>query len=512
MNRFDPFQGGKRPSWGDVGAHRFRQANQYAREDVKTYIDNVSAVMGPPGTELSLVGAGILLRYVGTGIHWFVERLTTPRNERAIAFDGPGIYIVACAASPVLRGEGFVRAPSVVWMPVFVRTPEEMAQIRLDAIVKADEDSDARLETLKKKLDEPVSWLDHDAMVAEAESIFKSQQGLDETLSLQVTQLTARRKQIENDDSMAAISERSAIDDQLKALNKTLDVRKNRASKLTGTVERVPAVFVGDKGQVLTLALEATQQGTTTDDDGKTKTETWYVSDLTTPNSDDAEGTGATKAEAIEAALKRILEGTSSYGRGTVSFAVGRKQHTIRITASEGSLMLEAVENLATVASIRGRGRGAVHRRCEPVPPPAHRRHRRHSLGVPDRFPSRERDFPLGPVARLGHRERRRWGRRPRRGCFESEDATPRAGPHDHGRWRQWNGRAGDGSRRRRATREPQRPAAGPARRTHLGDHRQRHAAGRDHDRCCRHGEGPLRRAAGKPDARGGNRSRGQPR
>jgi hypothetical protein len=355
LAKLDPFAGGKRPSWGEVGAHRFRQANRYAREDVKTYIDNVSFAMGPPGTELTLVGAGILLRYVGTGIHWVIERLLTPRNERPIAFDGdgegPGIYVVACSASPVLRGEGFVRAPSVVWMPVFVRSPEEMAQLRLDAIVKSDEEADARLEDLKKKLDQPVSWLNHDAMVAEAESIFKSKQGLDETLSLQVNQLTARRRQIENDDTMAAISERSAIDDQLKALNKTLEVRRKRG-KLTGTVERIPAVFVGDKGQVLTLALEATQQGTTTDDSGRIKSETWYVSDLTTPNSDDAERTGATKIEAIEAALKKILEGTSSYGRGTVSFAVGREQRTIRITASEGSLMLEAIENLATVASI----------------------------------------------------------------------------------------------------------------------------------------------------------------
>jgi hypothetical protein len=354
--KIDPFKGAKRPTWGEVGAKRFSKANEYARTDIKKFVDNMSRSLGAPGAELELATAGVLLRYVGIGFGYVAERMFTPRNEHPVSFAGdnlgPGLYIVACSATPVVQGQGFVREPSVAWMPVFVRTPEDMAKIRLDAIVKSDEDSDARLAELQGKLEKPVSWLDRDTMTAEAEAIFKSKQGLDETLSLQLDQLTSRRKAIESDASADAIAERGQIDKQIDVLEDTLLTRRRRGDRLTGIIERVPAVFVGDKGQVLTLALEATRQATATDDKGKVLNETWYVSDLTTPKSDDAERTAPTKAEAIEAALTAILEGTSGYGRGVVSFAVGKRMKTIPIEASKASILLEALENVATVASI----------------------------------------------------------------------------------------------------------------------------------------------------------------
>jgi hypothetical protein len=356
IGKFDPFKGAKRPTWGEVGAKRFSKANEYARADIKRTVDNFSVVFGSPGVEVSLVAAGIVLRYVSTGITWAIERLFTPQSERAISFAGddlgPGLYVVACSASPRSQGENFVRAPAVAWMPVFVRTPEQMAQIRLDAIVKSQEDADARLTELQKKLAEPVSWLDRDAMVAEANTILKSKGSLEETLNLQISQLTDRYAQIKDADDPELVAERQAIDKQLKSLSDTLVTRGKRASKLAGPIERVPAVFVTDKGQVLTLALEAKQQSVDVDDSGKITSETWYVSDLTTPHSGEETGTGKDKAEAIEKALTDLLEASDRYGRGTLSFAVGKRQVTKHIDASGTALLLEAVENLATVASI----------------------------------------------------------------------------------------------------------------------------------------------------------------
>lgn len=354
--KFDPFKGAKRPTWGEVGAKRFSKANEYARADIKQTIDSVTTAFGPPGVEVNLVAAGILLRYISTGITWLIERLLTPQSEQPVSFAGddlgPGLYVVACSATPKRRGEGFVRAPAVAWMPVFVRTPEEMAQIRLDAIVKSQEDADARLAELQKKLAQPVSWLDHDAMVAEADAILKSKGGLDETINLQISQLTDRQAQIKDATDPELVAEREAIDKQLDSLRDTLVTRGRRAGKLTGTIERVPAVFVTDKGQVITLALEATRQSVVKEN-GKVTSETWYVSDLTTPHhSGDGEGTGTTKAEAIKAALEDILKGPDRYGRGTLSFAVGGRQWTEHIDAGPTSLVLEALENLTTVASI----------------------------------------------------------------------------------------------------------------------------------------------------------------
>ena len=356
VGKVDPFKGSKRPTWGEVGAKRFSKANEYARADVKKFIDNASVGFGPPGVEVTLFTAGILLRYIATGITWVIERLLTPHNEQPISFAGddlgPGLYIVACSAVPMSQGENFVRAPAVVWMPVFVRSPEEMAQIRLDAIVKSQEDSDARLAELQKKLAGPVSWLDRDAMVAEAEAIFKSKQGLGETINLQINQLTDRYKQLKDATDPDLVTERDAIDKQLASLRDTLVTRGNRASNLTGPIERVPAVFVTDKGQVLTLALEATRQSVDTDDSGTVTGETWYVSDLTTPKSGEETGSGKDKAAAIEEALTDLLEAPDRYGRGTLSFAVGKRQVTKHIDASGTALLLEALENLTTVASI----------------------------------------------------------------------------------------------------------------------------------------------------------------
>jgi uncharacterized protein DUF4157/HNH/endonuclease VII toxin of polymorphic toxin system component len=356
LGKFDPFKGAKRPTWGEVGAKRFSKANEYARADIKRTIDNFSSLLGSPGVDVSLIEAGIVLRYIATGITWVIERLFTPRSERAISFAGddlgPGLYVVACSASPRSQGENFVRAPAVAWMPVFVRRPEEMAEIRLDAIVKSQEGADARLAELQKKLAEPVSWLDHDAMVAEADAILKSKQGMDETINLQIKQLTDRYAQIKDSDDPERIKEREAIDRQLDSLRDTLETRGNRASKLTGPIERVPAVFVTDKGQVLTLALEATRQSVDNDESGNEISETWYVSDLTTPRSGDETGTGKDKAEAIHKALVKLLSAKDRYGRGTLSVAVGKRQWTQHIDADGTALLLEALENVATVASI----------------------------------------------------------------------------------------------------------------------------------------------------------------
>jgi hypothetical protein len=352
--KVDPFTGGKRPSWGEVGAKRFSKANEYARADIKNYIDVASVGFGPPGSEVGLVAAGILLRYVALGFTWAVERILTPQNEQKVSFAGeglgPGLYIVACSATPVKQGENFVRSPAVAWMPVFVRSPEEMAEIRLDALVKSQEDADARLAELQKKLARPVSWLDRDAMVAEVDQLLQAGQGLDKTIELQIDQLTERYTAIAADPDKA--DERAAVDKQLAALRDSLVTRGRRSEKLAGPVERVPAVFVTDRGQVIVLALEAVRKSMDTDAKGNVTSETWYVSDLTTAHSGEGPGSGKTKAEAVKVAVEGILRGPDRYGRGTLSLAVGKQRFTEHVDAGRAALVMEAIENVTAVASV----------------------------------------------------------------------------------------------------------------------------------------------------------------
>jgi hypothetical protein len=349
---FDPFKGGTRPGWGEVGRLRASRAGAYANEDVKRAIDNLGVVWGQPGGELGLVTAGALLRYVGLGFGFAVERALSPRSEQAVAFpEGEGLYVVACAATPILQGEGFVRAPSVAWMPIFVRSPEAMAERRVDALVKQQEDAQSRLKEITQLLSAPTTRLDRDELIAEARRIERSMSGLHSTLSLQIDELRDRLDQLHDDSSASAAAERELVESRLERLQQTAGVQAERQGRHGAAVEPLTAVFVSDKGVVRTLALEASRTAFTTAG-GRTTSETWYVSDLTTPDSDDAARRGATKGEALEAAIRTILEGVHGYGAGHVTVALPGGLKTLRIARSEGAMVLEAVENLSLALSV----------------------------------------------------------------------------------------------------------------------------------------------------------------
>ncbi|RKH64038.1 hypothetical protein, partial [Corallococcus aberystwythensis] len=116
--------------------------------------------------------------------------------------------------------------------------------------------------------------------------------------------------------------------------------------------ERIIASFVGDEGQTLPLMLEVAE---VPPKEGETRPEVerarYYVSDLTVSQSGASEATGRTKAEAVQRAVRAILQSTSGYGRGHCVLRIDGVSHTVRIEMSQGALLAEALSNVTTALS-----------------------------------------------------------------------------------------------------------------------------------------------------------------
>ena len=135
---------------------------------------------------------------------------------------------------------------------------------------------------------------------------------------------------------------------ELENLEKIIALRSKR--KLTDS-ELLTASFVSDLGQTLALSLEVVDKSATGESRGKGPSRV-YVSDITTPKSGDANGFGKTRDDTIVNGVKHLLESIHGYGRGRVAIALAGGVRTIRIEASMGNLLVEAVENVTTALSV----------------------------------------------------------------------------------------------------------------------------------------------------------------
>ena len=331
---------GVTPDWGDVASARFNRAGRYAAADVRRVMDD----LGPAGVNaLTLVEANSILRYVGTAIRLGLEILTTPRTEKHVVFPGPGLYVVRCKAVPYRDGEGeLVRVPSVAYLPVLARPPQEMAESRTAADVSMRERQMQRVVDLQLMLSEPVSHANQEELEEELRTLSLSLGPLENILAEQVRLLEQRSRAPE-----ASAAERAAAERQLGNLRQIIEVRNARAAdrSMVGA-DLIPANFVSDEGQVMRLTLETVPGA------NAGSLVQYWVSDLTTPNSSQATGIGADPTAAVLRAVRTILEGIHGYGRGYATLHFGGRSHTLRIEASLGSILVEAVENISTAISI----------------------------------------------------------------------------------------------------------------------------------------------------------------
>jgi uncharacterized protein DUF4157 len=335
---------GETPTAGEVAGARFGRAGRYLAADMERTIGSVVTRLGPPGLGApTLALANGILRFIGAGIRLAFELLTMPQNETGVVFPEEGLYVVRCKAVPILDGdEEIVRAPSVAFMPVFARHPQEMADVRVRGAINAEDRARDRIIELQLLLSEPVSHINQEALEREYEALSATLGSVADLLEFQRAELDRRRAELPE-----GAPERAQIDRRIEELDVLIRRRRERAGdQPLDRAERLPATFVTDEGHILHLVLEAVELG-----EG-TRVHEVYVSDVTTRRSGQERGTGPTKAAAIEAALTTLLEGPSGYGRGFCAVSIEGSITHLRIEASEGMLLMEAIENLTTVASI----------------------------------------------------------------------------------------------------------------------------------------------------------------
>lgn len=380
---------GEKPSASKVLNARLRRARRYNAADVERIHQELGN--SPWGSDAEdLVHANNALRIVGTVVRFILDKITEPAYVARYVFPEAGLYIVRCRAVPVLEGdEELKRMPSISVLPVVVRDPDEMAvsevnenkrskfqaQLRLAEIQSLlaspfpPENADAlrqEMKELQAMLLDPTEALKQrgetlDAQIAVLEKRLGLRQQIDAILSQPQEQRDAARLADLQRQLVAAGGESGNAFDEGRELDSLRDQRKSNAQMQTMEAERTqgetglrfsPLVsFVSDLGQSLQLSIEMFDRGV---QDGAYQV---FMSDLTTPDSGKELGTAPEtgpnpRVQAIKNGLKKLLEGSSDYGRGRVAIDIDGTVYFVRIEAGTGRMLTEAAENAATVATL----------------------------------------------------------------------------------------------------------------------------------------------------------------
>jgi hypothetical protein len=335
---------GERPTWGEVGSARFDRANRYARADVGRAVQDITGTLGEAGVgALEIAAAAAIFRYIGTGLRLAFEIATRPDNEQPIVFPEEGLYLVRCRAVPITgENDEVVRAPSVAYLPVFATASQRMAEQQTEQAQAMNDQAVTRLAEIEHLLAGAGQVSDRAALEAERADLQASMGSVEDRIHLQQRQLTAALARLP-----PGSPERAVIERQLESLRQVLEVRARRErGGALSNAEVLNASFVSDEGQVIRLLLEAAplpSQGRHT---------RFYISDLTTPNSGHATGSGSDRASAILDGVRQILESGSAYGRGSVSVRIDGRTFSRRIEASRTALVMETLENATMAISI----------------------------------------------------------------------------------------------------------------------------------------------------------------
>ena len=354
---------GETPGTTDVLGSRLSRDSKYGRTDIQRSIGALRGILGEPGVgAVTLAAANAVLRMVGTVIATFVEALTKPRNEKTMPFGKEGLYVVRCSAVPTPNDDSPIdRAPSVAWLPVWVRPAAEMSKLRVHLDGKVRAGALARLAEIQQELKAPGLSPDQKKALVEERALIE--RGLDDRGD---AQLELEREQLQQalTGVQAGSFDEKQIRKRLDEIGTILELRAERMKGATtdGSLEasiRISAAFVAEEtGQTIRLLLEAFELPPNA---GRRR---YRLVDSTTKDSRTDVGQGATREDAIADAAITLLE-NSAYGRGYVTLSIPAEtiwagaaagaaaiERTERIDRALGKLWMEAVENVATVASI----------------------------------------------------------------------------------------------------------------------------------------------------------------
>lgn len=383
------YAAGAKPSFGKVMDTRLARAARYNAAD----IERIHQTMGnlPFGeTAQDLVATNNALRVVGTVIKTVLEKATEPKYVTRYVFPSPGMYIVRCRAVPVLDGDEEIRRmPSVAYLPIVARNPDEMAVSQVKSATQTQFAARLRLAEIQAQFDSPFPPQNAEALRREMEdlqamlldpkeALDRRKTILDEHIALlekrlvlrhaiaaimdqpeaerNVTTLADLQRQLslaggEDGNSWDEERELSNLRDQRDSTKDLIKMHEKRTKDERG-LRFVPTVsFVSDLGHSLQLSIEMFDRG---EGDGVYQV---FMSDITTPDSGEMLGTAPMTAknprlEAIKNGLKDLLEKSSDYGRGRVAVEVDGEIHHFRVEAGTGRMLSEAVESTATVASL----------------------------------------------------------------------------------------------------------------------------------------------------------------
>lgn len=387
---FDATQAaGEHPSASKVLSTRLARARRYNAADVERIHHELGDMPWGQAAQ-DLVAVGNALRIVGTLVRFFLDKITEPAYVARYVFPGAGLYIVRCRAIPIVDDDVETkRLPSVAYLPVVARDPDEMAVAEVNEVKRSQFQARLRVAEIQSLLASPFPPENAEALKQEMKDLqsmlldpTEALQQRGEVLDAQINALQKRldlRKQIadiqtqpeaQRDAKRLADLQRqlaaaggesgNAWDEEheLRSLreqrdtNKTMQNMEAERTKNETGIRFSPIVsFVSDLGQSLQLSIEMFDRG---EHDGEYQV---FISDLTTPDSGKALGTAPftdknPRVEAIRNGLKKLLEESSDYGRGRVAFSVDGTTYFVRIEAGTGRMLTEAAESASTVASL----------------------------------------------------------------------------------------------------------------------------------------------------------------
>ncbi len=374
---------GYRPSFTAVAGQAAARQWGYLDADqqrVRGALEGLEVILGPMmvGVE-SLLVANRAIGAIGKVVQTAIHELFEPSDQETVLFDQePGLYVVRCRVHRRAREESqLVRADSVAWHAVLVREPQKVANEALEGQLRGRSNLDQRLKEIEAELasgsvsdPKEVAALEEEgasiriALYGSVEGNLVAEQ---QTLEKRRRELQSQRKAGGGVPARAVAQELEQIEKRLDEIAEILKVRRVRheehtASGVEGPV-KIPAAFVGDEGNVLSLVLEAIEQPR---QDGKF---VYHVTDATTKDSSQATGNPqGSRADAIADAVKCLLEKASGYGQGYVTIHVpapgGRvvsladgadaapHMRQIRIESDLTAIAMSGIDNIATALSI----------------------------------------------------------------------------------------------------------------------------------------------------------------
>jgi len=357
LNKATPEEKGEAASRWKQYKNKLARDKRYNAADVLRIMGNQQATLGDPGTTVGLATLNALLRYGGTTISSAIHAVADPSNKAEFDLPEEGLYLVRCFAAANTPENAEVKRPaSVAYLQIFGVDRLVLAESELQTELGREEQAQNRLKEITDLLNDKKNPPD----AATREALLKEKAKIDKQGTVEGAIAVARQDLLDLVNSAdTAAAEKTRLNERIKQLDLITEMRKNRGLEGKKT-EHIPAVFVGDDGNVITLVLEAVDQSP---DDWPKEKRSYYVSDATTKDSgrdaftatldaDDIKRERTAREKAILGALKKILEGTMGYGRGNVAVVIDGGTKSERIEASKTQILIEGLSNLATVASV----------------------------------------------------------------------------------------------------------------------------------------------------------------